>query len=130
MSTLPKTPMTAEEYLEIERKAEFKSEFYQGEMFAMSGGSRKHSALAFRLAALLGEHIQGKGCEGFTSDLRVLVAESGLYTYPDLSIVCGGAVFADRQMDTLLNPTLLVEVLSPSTKDYDRGTKAKLYREI
>jgi Uma2 family endonuclease len=130
MSTLPKTPLTPEEYLEIERKAEFKSEFYRGEMFAMSGGSRKHSRIPFQLAALIGQHILERGCEGYTSDLRVLVEESGLYTYPDMSVVCGGAKFADGHLDTLTNPTLLVEVLSPSTEEYDRGTKVKLYRAI
>ena len=126
MSTLPKTPLTAAQYLEIERKAEFKSEFFHGEMFAMSGGSRAHSGLAFRLTVLIGQHLQGKGCTGFTSDMRVLVEETGLYTYPDLSVVCGAAKFADAEMDTLVNPTLLVEILSPSTEQYDRGTKVKL----
>jgi len=130
MSTSPTSPLTAEEYLEVERKAEFKSEFYLGEMFAMSVGSRKHSRIPFRLTALIGEHIERKGCEGYTADMRVLVEESGLYTYPDLSVICGAPKFADAQMDTLINPTLLVEVLSPSTEEYDRGTKVKLYRAI
>jgi Uma2 family endonuclease len=130
MSTLPNRPLTAEQYLEIERKAEFKSEFYRGEMFAMSGGSRKHSQLPFQLTALMGTHILTRGCEGYSSDMRVLVEESGLYTYPDLSVVCGAPKFADTHMDTLVNPTLLVEVLSPSTEEYDRGTKVKLYRDI
>jgi len=130
MSTLPSRPLTAEEYLEIERKAEFKSEFYRGEMFAMSGGSRKHSRLPFQLTTLIGTHVLTRGCEGYTADMRVLVEESGLYTYPDLSVVCGPPKFADTHMDTLVNPTLLVEVLSPSTEEYDRGTKVKLYRAI
>jgi Uma2 family endonuclease len=130
MPTQPKSPLTAEQYLEIERKAEFKSEFHNGEMFAMSGGTRAHSGLAFRLASLLGPHLDQRGCEGHTSDLRVLVEQSQLYTYPDLSVVCGQPKFADGQMDVLLNPVLLVEVLSPSTEQYDRGTKVKLYRTI
>jgi Uma2 family endonuclease len=130
MSTLPKSPLTAEQYLEIERKAEFKSEFHNGEMFAMSGGTRAHSGLAFRLAGLLAPHLDQRGCEGHTSDLRVLIEQSQLYTYPDLSIVCGEPKFADGQKDVLLNPILLVEVLSPSTEQYDRGTKVKLYRTI
>jgi len=127
---LPKGPLTAEEYLEIERKAQFKSEFYRGEMFAMSGGSRKHSRIPFRLTILMGEHIERRGCEGYTADMRVLVEDSGLYTYPDLSVVCGQPKFADTHLDTLVNPTLLVDVLSPSTEEYDRGTKLKLYRAI
>jgi len=127
---LPKRSITAEEYLEIERKAEFKSEFYRGEMFARSGGSRKHSQLPFQLTALIGPHVLTRGCEGHTSDMRVLLEESGFYTYPDLSVVCGAPKFADTHMDTLVNRTLLVEVLSPSTEEYDRGTKVKLYRAI
>jgi len=130
MSTLPNGPLTAEEYLEIERKAEFKSEFYRGEMFAMSGGSRKHSRLSVRLNAFFEQHFEGRACENYNSDIRVLVEETGLYTYPDLSVVCGAPKFADAQVDTLTNPTLLVEVLSPSTEEYDRGTKVKLYRAI
>jgi Uma2 family endonuclease len=130
MSTLPNSPLTAEQYLEIERKAEFKSEFYNGEMFAMSGGSLEHSRLAARLIALFERHTLEKGCAVFTSDLRLLVEPAGLYTYPDLSVVCGTPALADAQMDVLLNPVLVVEVLSPSTEQYDRGTKVKLYRGI
>lgn len=130
MSTLPKTFVTPEEYLELERKAEFKSEYHNGEVFAMSGGSRKHSKIAWKLTSILDRQLQGKSCEGFTSDIRVLVASSGLYTYPDLSVACEQPRFADAQVDTLLNPTLIVEILSPSTERYDRGEKAKLYRDM
>jgi Uma2 family endonuclease len=130
MSTQPNTPLTAQEYLDIERKAEFKSEFHNGEMFAMSGGSLAHSGLAARLIALFGSHLQSRGCAAYTSELRVLVESDGLYTYPDVSVVCGKPVLADQHADVLLNPILLVEVLSPSTEQYDRGTKAKLYRTI
>ena len=130
MSTLGNPYLTPEEYLEIERKAEFKSEYYRGEMFAMSGCSRKHDRITFRLSILLGQHLRGKTCEPFTANMRVLATPAGLYTYPDLSVVCGEPQFQDAQVDTLINPTLLVEVLSPSTEDYDRGKKAKLYRGI
>lgn len=130
MSTLSNRLLTPEEYLEIERKAEYKSEFYKGEMFAMSGGSRWHARIAVRLTSLLGQHLSGKKCEPFTSDMRVLATPSGLYTYPDFSVACDEPQFADPHVDTLINPTLLVEILSPSTENYDRGKKAKLYRDI
>lgn len=122
--------MTAEQYLEIERKSEFKSEFHNGEMFAMSGGSLEHSRIAARMIALLEPHSAKRGCSVFTSDLRLLVEAEGLYTYPDLSVVCGAPVLADHHGDVLLNPILLVEVLPPSTEQYDRGAKVKLYRAI
>ena len=80
--------------------------------------------------ALIGQHLRGKRCEAFTANMRVLATASGLYTYADLSVVCEEPQFADAQVDTLTNPTLLVEILSPSTEDYDRGKKAKLYRAI
>lgn len=130
MSTLPKTILTPEEYLERERRAEYKSEFYSGEIFAMSGASRKHNRIAVRLTMLIAQHLSGKKCEPFNSDMRVLVQPSGLYTYPDLSVACEEPRFADENADTLTNPTLLVEILSPSTERYDRGQKAKLYRAL
>src|SRR5204863_3361571 len=111
---------TPEEYLEIERKAETKSEYYRGQMFSMSGGSRYHSRIPLRLNILLNDHIESRGCEMYSSDVRVLVEKSGFYTYTDLSIVCGEPRFVDDKVDTLTNPILLVEVLSPSTERHDR----------
>ncbi len=130
MSTPPKTFVTPEEYLERERKAEYKSEYYQGEVFAMSWVSRKHDGIAVQLIFLAVQHLRGKKCRPFTAEMRVLVEPSGLYTYPDLSVVCGPPRFADEHVDMLTNPTLLIEILSPSTENYDRGRKAKMYREI
>jgi Uma2 family endonuclease len=130
MSTLPKTLVTPEEYLERERKAEYKSEYYNGEVFAMSGVSRKHDGIAVQLIFLAVQHLRGKKCRPFTADMRVLVEPSGLYTYPDLSVACDPPRFADEHVDILTNPTLLVEILSPSTERYDRGQKARLYRAI
>ncbi len=129
MSTLPKTFVSPEEYLERERKAEYKSEYYNGEMFAMSGVSRKHDDIATELHFLIAQHLRGRSCRWHTSDMRVLLP-SGDYTYPDVSVVCGERKFADSHFDTLTNPTLLVEILSPSTESYDRGQKARLYRAI
>ena len=130
MSTLASRFLSPEEYLEIERKAEDKSEYYKGEMFAMSGVSRRHDRIVVPLTILIGQHLKGKRCETFSANMRVLATPSGLYTYPDLSVACDEPQFADAHVDTLTNPTLLVEVLSPSTENYDRGKKAKLYRAI
>jgi Uma2 family endonuclease len=116
------------EYLAIERRAEFKSEFYDGEMFAMAGGSRAHSLIAANLVRELGNSLKGRPCVVFNSDLRVKVEATGLYTYPDASVVCGAQRFIGE--DTLLNPTLVAEVLSESTEAYDRGRKFGQYRQI
>ncbi|MCX6633353.1 MAG: Uma2 family endonuclease, partial [Candidatus Solibacter sp.] len=130
MSTLSNRLLSPAEYLEIERKADHKSEYHNGEMFAMSGCSRRHDRIVVPLTVLIGQHLRGKRCETFSANMRVLATPSGLYTYPDLSVACEEPQFTDAQVDTLTNPTLLVEVLSPSTEDYDRGKKAKLYRAI
>ena len=130
MSSLPKHLLTPEEYLELERKAEYRSEYYGGEMFATSGASRRHSRLGFQLNILIGEHLRNRPCEGYTNDMRVLVESNGLYTYPDLTVACGEPRFADDTFDTLLNPTLIVEILSPTTEDFDRGKKSHWYRSI
>ena len=130
MASQPNTFYPAEEYLELERKAEYKSEYYNGEIYAMSGASRNHNAIAFSLTGMVRQHLRGKACRGFTSDMRVLVRPSGLYTYPDLSATCEPPQYLDGQLDTLLNPSLIVEILSPSTLRYDRGEKANLYRDL
>jgi Uma2 family endonuclease len=130
MSTLPKPFVTPEEYLDLERKAEFKSEYHDGKIFAMSGSSTRHDDIVAQLSGLMHQHLRGKKCKWYTANLRVLVEASGLYTYPDLSVVCGEPRLTDPYEDTLTNPTLLVEVFSPSTEDYDRGRKAAKYRKI
>jgi Uma2 family endonuclease len=130
MSTLPKTFITPEEYLGLERKAEFRSEYHDGKIYAMSGGSIRHDRILTKLCGLLDRHLNGGKCEWYSANMRVLVESSGLYTYPDLSVTCGEPHFADLHIDTLTNPTLLVEVLSPSAEAYDRGRKAAMYRKI
>lgn len=129
---IPKTvrQLTETEYLAIERAAEFKSEFFDGETFAMAGGSPMHSLIATNLASEVRTHLKGRPCVPFNSDLRLKIVASGLYTYPDLSVVCGPLEFADEQEDTITNPTLLAEVLSDSTEGYDRGKKFEHYRQI
>jgi Uma2 family endonuclease len=119
-----------EVYLERERAAEYKSEYYGGEVFAMSGGTINHSLISTNTISVLHAALKGTGCRVFNSDLRVYIPASGLFTYPDASVVCGDVELLDDRADNLLNPVLLVEVLSPSTESYDRGTKFALYRSI
>jgi Uma2 family endonuclease len=130
MATQPKTYLTPEQYLEIERKAEFKSEYYQGEMFAMSGAREGHNLIVWNLAAELHRQLRAKPCRAYINDMRVRVNATGLYTYPDVAAVCGEPQFLDENRDTLLNPSLIVEVLSPSTEAYDRGRKFEHYRSV
>ncbi|MCI0537321.1 MAG: Uma2 family endonuclease [Verrucomicrobiales bacterium] len=122
--------LTEAEYLAIERAAPFKSEFFDGEMFAMAGGTPMHSLIGANLIAILRDKTAGRGCLTFTSDLRVKVEMTGLNTYPDVSVVCDEMRFADSEEDTLVNPTLLAEVLSDATEGYDRGEKFEHYRRI
>ena len=130
MSSVAKTYYTPQEYLEIERKADFRSEYFQGEMFAMSGASRRHNLIAGNLNRESGNQLRDRPCEVYQSDMRVKVSASGLYTYPDVVIVCDDPKFEDNHVDTLLNPTVVVEVLSESTEGYDRGKKFEHYRRV
>ena len=129
MSAVPKL-ITLEQYLVQEREAAFKSEFLRGEVFAMAGCSPNHSLIAANFVGACWQLLRGKPCKVFNSDLRVKVSASGLYTYPDASVVCGELQFDDARKDTLINPTVLVEVLSESTEKYDRGAKSGHYRQI
>jgi Uma2 family endonuclease len=130
MSTLSKTFLTEEQYLEIERKAELKSEYFEGEMFAMSGASLAHVLLVSNIIFGLRLQLRSSPCKVLSNDLRVRVGKTGLYTYPDVVGFCGKPILLDSHQDTLLNPTLLVEVLSPSTEKYDRGRKFEHYQAI
>jgi Uma2 family endonuclease len=121
--------LSPEEYLALERASEQKHEYADGEIFAMAGGTREHSLTAANIIRELGEALIERPCEVHTSDLRVRVP-SGRYFYPDASIVCGRLELEDATRDTLLNPTLLVEVLSDSTEAYDRGNKFAHYRGL
>jgi len=131
MSAQPQPRLTPEEYLEIERAAvDVRSEFYDGRMYAMSGGTHPHALIALNLGAELRSALKRGSCVVSGSDTRVRVSPQGLYTYPDLAVVCGEPKFADGRNDTLVNPILLVEVLSPSTEAQDRGFKAQQYRKV
>ncbi len=130
MSTVPVRRLTQEEYLMIERSASVKSEFYRGEMFAMSGASYVHNRIQSNLVHRLNQLLEGTPCQVIGSDLRVCVSATGLYTYPDAVVFCGPPEFIDSHSDTLANPKVLIEVLSDSTEAYDRGEKARQYRCI
>jgi Uma2 family endonuclease len=127
---MPKTLLTPEQYLEAEREAEYKSEYYQGEMFAMAGAGEAHNVLVGNLVTGLHQQFRSRPCRVYSNDMRVRVSATGLYTYPDVVVVCGERRYLDGRRDTLLNPSLLVEVLSPSTEAYDRGRKFESYRSI
>lgn len=118
------------EYLAQERLAEYKSEYCNGQVFAMSGASRKHNLLTGNIARHIGNQLDGRPCEAYIADMRVKVAASGLYTYPDVVVACGQIQLEDEHSDTLLNPSVIIEVLSPSTEKYDRGEKFAHYRRL
>ncbi|MFM9966211.1 MAG: Uma2 family endonuclease [Planctomycetaceae bacterium] len=130
MSAGSKIKLTAAEYLSKERRAEFRSEFYRGEMFAMAGNCREHCLIVGNLASVLGAQFKGRCCEVYSTNMRIKVSASELYTYPDVVVVCEKPEFQDTERDTLLNPTVLIEVLSRSTESYDRGAKSEQYRRI
>lgn len=130
MSARPRPQLTAAEYLAIERAAAFKSEFHDGEMFAMAGASREHNGVKENLIVELGSRLRGGPCRTFSSDQRVRVDATGAYTYPDIVLVCGPGEYDPLDRDTLVNPTAIVEVLSPSTEAYDRGGKFRQFRTI
>lgn len=128
LQTQPK--LTVEDYLAIERSTEQKSEYLNGEMFAMGGASRQHNLIVTNTVRELSVQLKKRPCKVYANDMRVKVSSTGLYTYPDLVVVCGEERFDDHQKDTLLNPTVIVEVLSDSTEGYDRGEKFEHYRKL
>ena len=130
MPSQAKTRLTPEEYLALERESSCKSEYVNGEMFAMSGASRRHNLISLNIGAEFRAQLRHRPCEVYTSDMRVKIRATGLYTYPDVVVVCEEPSLEDTAGETLLNPTLLVEVLSKSTADYDRGGKFEHYRTL
>ncbi len=130
MAVHTKNYVTPEEYLALERAAERKSEYRDGEIVGMTGASRRHSLITVNVGSELHRQLEDRPCEVHIAALRVLVAARRLYTYPDVIVVCGEPALADRYRDILTNPTVLIEVLSPSTEAYDRGTKFEHYRTL
>lgn len=121
---------TIEEYLEMENVATEKHEYYKGEIFAMSGAKLHHNIIATNILAKLHHKLEGKPCRPFGSDMRIHIPKNTLFTYPDISVMCGEIESRDNDDMNFINPTVIIEVLSPSTKNYDRGEKFRLYRDI
>ena len=131
MSTMPKRALlTPEEYLAIERQAEFKSEYFQGEMFAMAGVQKPHNLIANNIIRVLGYQLLERDCNVYSSDMRVKIKKIGKYTYPDVAVTCGKELFEEDYVDTLLNPIVIFEILSHSTEARDRGEKFQHYQFI
>lgn len=122
--------MNPEEYLAFERASEERHEYLAGEVFAMGGASRLHNLIVTNLVRELSQRLKDRPCFVYANDLRVEVDAEGLFTYPDVVVVCGEQELRDDHEDTLLNPTVIFEVLSPSTESYDRGEKFTLYRKL
>ena len=125
-----KNKLTIAEYIEFEKNSDEKHEYYQGELFAMAGAKVAHNRIVTRLTILAGQQLRGKTCEPFNSDQRIHVPDNTLFTYPDISIVCGPVKTLNNDNYNILNPSIIIEVLSPGTKNYDRGEKFQLYRAI
>ncbi len=130
MSSQVQTRLTPEQYLVLERQAQYRSEYINGSIFAMAGASRRHNLIAGNVFGELRAQLRGRPCEAYINDMRVKVSVTGLYTYPDVVALCGQPDFEDTHLDTLLNPSVIVEVLSDSTEAYDRGEKFAHYRRL
>lgn len=130
MSAPASERLTEQEYLTRERQAETKSEYLGGRVFALAGATERHILVTGNVFATLHVQLRSHPCRVYSNDMRVKVDAAGFYSYPDIAVVCGEPRFEDDELDTLLNPTLIVEVLSPSTESYDRGKKFELYRKI
>lgn len=130
MASVPNYYVTPEEYLALERNAEFKSEYMDGVVYAFAGGSERHNLIVANIIITLGGQLRGRPCRVYPSDLRVRVPNSKRFFYPDVSVVCGKGLFADDQRDVVLNPTLIVEVSSETTEAFDRGKKFLSYQQI
>jgi Uma2 family endonuclease len=128
---VPETKYISEkEYLETERSALDKHEYHKGEIFAMSGASIAHNRISINCTLDIGNKLKGQNCQPYGSDLRIHIPKNTLYTYPDISIICGEVETTDDKFDTITNPSVIIEILSSSTRNYDKGEKFTLYREI
>ncbi|HEY6331200.1 MAG TPA: Uma2 family endonuclease [Blastocatellia bacterium] len=124
------TTYTPEEYLALERSSGQRSEYFNGEIFAMGGASENHNLIVINVAASLHAQMRGKACKVYSSDMRVRIQQTGLYAYPDVVALCGAAQFDDEYQDILINPAVIIEVLSKSTERYDRWENFAQYRRI
>ncbi|HJU53834.1 MAG TPA: Uma2 family endonuclease [Pyrinomonadaceae bacterium] len=130
MSTQLDNYLTPEEYLALERRAEQKSEYVDGIIYAMSGASLRHNTIVANVIAEPVQQLKGRNCRVLPSDMKVRMPDSRRFFYPDVSVVCGEPQFHDERSDVLLNPILIVEVLSESTAAFDRGDKFQAYQQL
>jgi len=130
MNAVPDEYLSLEDYYHLEETSEVKHEYYQGAAYALTGASATHNLILANLLSALRVRLRGKQCRVVPSDLRLKIEATSLYTFPDAQVICGPFDFADGRNDTITNPTVLIEVLSPSTEDYDRGKKFLHYRTI
>jgi Uma2 family endonuclease len=130
MASHPKNLLTPEDYLAFDRQCEYKNEYFAGEVFAMTGASREHNLIVTNTIRTLGNQLLTRDCNVYPSDLRVKIQPIEKYTYPDVVMTCGEEQFEDEYRDTLLNPVVIIEVLSASTEAYDRGKKFARYQQI
>jgi Uma2 family endonuclease len=130
MSTLPHAFVTPDEYLRLDRESERRSEYYEGGMFATAGAARAHIQIVANVMRDIGVQIENRPCYAFSNEMRVRASAAREYTYPDVIVVCGEPRFLDQREDTLLNPSLIIEVLSKSSEAYDRGVKFEKYGEL
>ncbi len=126
----PHRKYTLEEFVELEQYSNVRHEFFAGQIYAMAGGTPEHGTYCANVIALLSSQLQSMPCRVMTSDVRIRVGETGLSTYPDVSVVCGSAERDRRDANAITNPVVLVEVLSPSTEEYDRGEKLEHYKRM
>ena len=125
-----KNKFTVEEYFQLEKESAEKHEFYKGEIFDMAGASPRHNIIAVNLTVALGNLLKGKPCRPYGSDMRIHIPENTLYTYPDISIICGDIITADEDEHSAVGPSVIIEIVSGSTRQYDKSEKFKLYRDI
>jgi Uma2 family endonuclease len=130
MSAQPSEYLTLQQYFTLEETSDCKHEYYRGAIYAMTGASARHNLIVANIIGLLHAQLRGSACRVFSSDLRLMIEATGLYTYPDISVICGALQFDAGRQDTVTNPTVLIEVLSPSTENYDRGKKFEHYRTL
>ncbi len=130
MSTQPNIYLSPEEYLALERQAEFKSEYFDGVMYAMSGASLNHNKIVANVIGELVQQLRGRPCSALPSDIKVRMPDSRKFFYPDVSVVCGEPQFHNERTDVILNPILIIEVLSESTEAFDRGGKFQAYQRL
>ena len=130
MSSQPKILLTPEEYLATERRSEVRHEYFAGEIFAMVGASKRHNIITTNIIRVLGNQLINRPCNVYSNDMRVKISATGKYTYPDVAVACEEESFDDAENDTLLNPVVIIDILSDSTEAYDRGKKFESYQAI